>query len=152
MHSMPRERVMFGIFCIGLHSSSNNGSQTDQHGDWEDENQQRQQQNEGERNKDDARYSRFPAKLLQSQSYGWRALLAAFDKDMLLPQPDEQRSEREAEGSKERGPHPAQLPDAMKTTVYKTRFGVFGTNGLLKRGRLSLWRDRDRVHGGMVGC
>lgn len=152
MHRMPRERVMFGIFCVGLHGSSNNGSQTDQNGDWEDENQQRQQQNEGERNKDDARYSRFPAKLLQSQSYGRRALLAVFDKKMLLPQPDKQRAERDAEWPEECGLHPAKLPDAMKTTGYKTRFGVLGTKGLLKQGRLSSWRERDRVHGGMVGC
>ena len=39
MHRMPGECVMLGIFRVRLHGGSDNGSQIDQHGEWEDENQ-----------------------------------------------------------------------------------------------------------------
>lgn len=147
MHRVPAERVMHLILRVSLHGGDHGGTETDEHGDRKDDDEQRQQQDEGERGKNDARRECFPAKLFQLQPDGPSTQLTAVGKDMLLPEPDQQRSERNAEGTEERGLHPAKLPDTVETAVYKTRFGVLGTGGLLKRGRLSSMRVRDRVHG-----
>ena len=77
-------------------------------------------------------------------------MLAAFDENMLLPQPDEQRADGSAERPQKGGLHPAELPDAVEITGDKTRFGIVGGGGLLKRGRLSSLRVRDRIHGGAM--
>lgn len=73
-------------------------------------------------------------------------MLTALDKMVLLSQPDEERAEGLPEGPQKGGFHPAELPEAVEIAINKTRFGVVGTDGLLKRGRLTSLRCRDRVH------
>ena len=151
MHRMPSQRVVFHILRICLHCSRNDGGQTDEHGGREDEDQQRQQQDESQRCEHKAQRDGLPTELLEFET-DWRcAMHAAFDKDMLLAQPDEQWAQRLTERPQEGGLHPAELPDAMEITSNETRFGVVGTGGLLKRGRLSSLRCRDRIHR-LDGC
>ena len=78
-------------------------------------------------------------------------MLAAPHKNVLLTEPDEQRTQGLTEGPEEGGLHASELPDAVEIAGDETRFGVVRGGGLLKRGRLSSLRCRDRVHmGGMV--
>ena len=78
-------------------------------------------------------------------------MLAALHKNVLLTQPDEQGAEGLTEGPEEGGLHASELPDAVKIAGDETRFGVVSGGGLLKRGRLSSLRCRDRVHS-FGGC
>lgn len=147
MHGVPGERVMFRILRVGLQRSGHDGDQTNEHCGGKDEDQQRQEHDEGERAEDEAERDGLPAELLQFKSDGRRAALAAFDKDVLLAQPDKQGAQGLTEGPKEGGLHASELPDAVEIAGDETRFGVVGTGGLLKRGRLPSLRYRDRVHG-----
>ncbi len=146
MHGVPGEGVMLCIVRIALHGSDHHGSQTDEHGDGKDDDQQWQQHDEGKRAEDEAQRDGFPAELLELESDRGSAVVAVFDEDMVAAQPDEQGAQGLPEGPQEGGFHPADLPDTVEIAVNKTRFGVVGTDGLLKRGRLSSLRFRDRVH------
>lgn len=137
---------MFRILSVGLQCRGRDSTAADEHGDREDDDEHWQQHDERERAKDDAQRDGFPAELLQVKPDGRCAMLAALHKYVLLPEPDEQRAQGLAEGPEEGGLHAPELPDAVKIAGDETRFGVMSGGGLLKRGRLSSLRCRDRVH------
>lgn len=151
MHGVPCQRVMLDNLRVCLHRRRCDGAQADEHDDRKNEDQQRQEHDEGKRDKDKAQRNRLPAELLQVEPDGRCAVLTAFNKNVLLAQPDEQGAQCQAEGPKEGGLHTSDLPDAVEITGDETRFGVVGTGGLLKRGRLASLRYRDRVHR-LDGC
>ena len=150
MHGVPGQCVMFRILSVGLQGRCRDSTAADEHSDGEDDDEHWQQHDEGERAEDDAQRDGFPAELLQMEPDGRGAMLTALHKNVLLAQPDKQRAQGLAEGPEEGGLHPAELPDAVKIAGDETRFGVVGGGGLLKRGRLSSLRCRDRVH--RIGC
>lgn len=151
MYGVPGQGVMLSILSVGLQSRCSDSTAADEHSDGEDNDEHWQQHDEGERAKDDAQRDGFPAELLQVKPDGRGAMLAAFHKNVLLTEPDEQRAQGLTEGPEEGGLHASELPDAVEIAGDETRFGVVSGGGLLKRGRLSSLRCRDRVHiGGMV--
>jgi hypothetical protein len=137
---------MVHSFRVSLQRRHGDSTTADEHSDGEDDDEHWQQHDEGQGAEDDAQSDGFPAKLLQMETDGRRALLAALNKNVLLAQPDEQRTQGLTEGPQEGGLHPADLPDAVEIAGDETRFGVVGGGGMLKRGRLSSLRCRDRVH------
>ena len=146
MHGVPAQGVMFRILCVGLQCRGRDSTAADEHGDGEDNDEHWQQHDEGERAEDDAQRDGFPAKLLQMEP-DWRgAMLDAIHKNVLLTKPDKQRAQGLTEGPEESGLHASELPDAVEIAGDETRFGVVSGGGLLKRGRLSSLRCRDRVH------
>jgi len=137
---------MVHSFCVSLQCRRRDSTTADEHDNGEDDNEHRQQHDEGQRAEDEAQRDGFPAELLQVKSDGRGAMLAALHKNVLLAQPDEQRAEGLTEGPEEGGLHASELPDAVEIASDETRFGVVSCGGLLKRGRLSSLRCRDRVH------
>lgn len=150
MHGVPRQGVMVQAFGVSLQRRCRNSTAANEHDDGEDDDEHGQQHDEGQRAEDEAQRDGFPAKLLQVETDGRTALLAALHKKVLLAEPDEQGAQGLTEGPQEGGLHPAELPDAVEIAGDETRFGVVGGGGLLKRGRLSSLRFRDRVH--RFGC
>jgi len=146
MHGVPGQRVMIHVFGIGLQRRCGDSTAANEDENGKDEDQQGEEHDEGERAEEETQGDRLPAKLFQVKPDGRSAVLAALDKNMLLPQPDEKGPQRLAEGSEEGGLHPADLPDTVEIAGDETRFGVVGGGGILKRGRLSSLRCRDRVH------
>lgn len=137
---------MFRILSVGLQGRCRDSTATDEHSDGEDDDEHWQQHDEGERAEHEAQCDSFPTELLQMQPDGRGAMLAAFHKNVLLTEPDEQRAQGLTEGPQDGGLHAPELPDAVKIAGDETRFGVVSGGGLLKRGRLSSLRCRDRVH------
>lgn len=146
MHGVPAQGVMFRIFSVGLKCRCRDSTAADKHSDGEDDDEHGQQHDEGERAEDEAQRDGFPAELLQMESDGRGAMLAAFHKNVLLAQPDKQGAQGLTEGPQDGGLHASELPDAVEIAGDETRFGVVSGGGLLKRGRLSSLRCRDRVH------
>ena len=146
MNGVPSQGVMLSILSVGLQCRGRDSTAADEHCDGEDDDEHWQQHDEGERAEDKAQRDGFPAELLQMEPDGWGAMLAAFHKNVLLTEPDEQRAQGLAERPEEGGLHAPELPDAVEIAGDETRFGVVSGGGLLKRGRLSSLRCRDRVH------
>ena len=137
---------MFRILSVGLQCRCSDSTAANEHDNGEDEDQQGEKHDESERAEHEAQCDGFPAELLQVKPDGRGAMLAALHKNVLLAQPDEQRAEGLTEGPEEGGLHASELPDAVEIAGDETRFGVVSGGGLLKRGRLSSLRCRDRVH------
>ena len=145
MRGVPGQGVLLRVIRARLKGAAGHGGQSEQQSRGEHEDEQRQQHEEDQRTEHEAQRQRLPARLAQLQPGGRLAPKPAFDMEMLLANPDEQRAQDFAEGAQQGGFHPAGLPDAVKIPVHKMR-GIVRAGGLLKRGRLG-W-IRHRFHGG----
>lgn len=88
---------MVHFFGVGLQRRGCDSAQANENSDGKDDNQHGQQNDERQRAEDDAKGDGLPAKLLELKPDGRRAVLPVFDKDVVLPDPDEEWTQSLAE-------------------------------------------------------